>query len=110
MTFRLWIAGTRAEIDAEFERFAELIRARMNVSPQPVEIIVPAIDVLRPGGSRQALLGARSLFANASTPKASKRWSSSASPKAGDRRARSCAVTSERQRRDRPPLNGNGAA
>jgi hypothetical protein len=57
MTFSLRIHGrTRAQIDAELEQFAELIRAPMNASPQPVEIIAPTIDVLRPGRGQQAVL------------------------------------------------------
>jgi hypothetical protein len=57
MTFRLGVRGqTREEFDAELEQFAEIIRAPMNASPQPVEIVAPTIDVLRPGGGRQAVL------------------------------------------------------
>jgi hypothetical protein len=62
MTFRLWVREhTRGQIDAELAQFAEIIRARMNASPQPVEIIAPALDVLRPGGGQRALLALQKL-------------------------------------------------
>ena len=69
MTFRLRVRGrTRQEIDAELREFAERIRARMNASPQPVEIIVPAIDVLNPGGGHQALLALLALVRHCFDP------------------------------------------
>jgi hypothetical protein len=62
MTFRLWVRGhTRAQIDAELGLFAKIIRARMNASPQAVEIIVPALDVLGPGGGQRAFLALQKL-------------------------------------------------
>jgi hypothetical protein len=109
MTFRLWVRGhTRAQIDAELELFAEHIRAPMNASRQPVEIIAPTIAVLRPGGGQQALLALLELVRQRFDPKPTRRRSS-ATPKAADRRARPCAASSERRRRDCTPPNGSGA-
>jgi hypothetical protein len=67
MTFRLEIRRrTRQEIDAH--ELTECIRAPMNASPQPVEIVVPVIDVLNQGGGHQGLLALLALVRDCFDP------------------------------------------